>query len=147
MIASLNTGSRNCDLFDTARGTAPTIIFFDEFDSIAGRRGGYDVGSDPKDSIINQLFSELDGIEYLSDVVVLVATNHIEIIDPALRRSGRFGVEVEIPRPDREAQEEIFNVYLEGRSVVDRKFETGRRGVDWKQSPTADIACARVNPR
>jgi SpoVK/Ycf46/Vps4 family AAA+-type ATPase len=107
------------DLFDAAREAAPSMIFFDEFDSIAGRRGGYSAGSELKDSIVNQLLSELDGMNELGDVVVLGATNRVDMIDPAVRRPGRFGLEIEVPLPDPTGRREIFDVHLQNRSIAD----------------------------
>ena len=106
------------DLFDAARDAAPAMIFFDEFDSIAGQRGGYTSGSDLKDSIVNQLLSELDGTTGLDDVVVVAATNRPEMIDPALRRPGRFGLDIEINNPGATERSEILNTHLRDRSLA-----------------------------
>jgi transitional endoplasmic reticulum ATPase len=97
-------------IFEKARQAAPTIIFFDEIDSIAARRG-LDVGSKVTERMVNQLLSEIDGLEELHDVVVIAATNRPDMIDPALLRPGRFDRIIMTPVPDEKAREEIFKVH------------------------------------
>ncbi|MEM0003976.1 MAG: CDC48 family AAA ATPase [Desulfurococcaceae archaeon] len=96
-------------IFRRARMVAPTVVFFDEIDSIAGVRG-----SDPSgviDRIVNQLLTELDGIQPLRRVVVIAATNRPDLLDPALLRPGRFDKLVYVPPPDQKARLEIFKVH------------------------------------
>lgn len=107
------------DLFVNARAVAPALIFFDEFDSIAAQRGGYSAGSDITDSIVNQLLAELDGMEPLGDVIVIAATNRVDMLDPAVRRPGRFSVEIEVSTPDEQARREIFQTHLQDRRLAD----------------------------
>jgi len=88
---------------------APAVVFFDEIDSIAGIRG-----SDPSgviDRIVNQLLTELDGIQPLRRVVVIAATNRPDLLDPALLRPGRFDKLIYVPPPDYKARLEIFKVH------------------------------------
>ncbi len=97
------------EIFRKARELAPSIIFFDEFDSISKVRG---VSlSDVTERIVNQLLTELDGIEELEKVVVIASTNRIDLIDPALLRPGRFDLILEIPMPDKETRKKIFEVH------------------------------------
>ncbi|HHT9152285.1 MAG TPA: CDC48 family AAA ATPase, partial [Candidatus Hypogeohydataceae bacterium YC40] len=92
------------DIFRKARQAAPCIIFFDEIDAIAPRRGAGESESRVTERVISQLLTELDGIEELKGVLVLGATNRPDIIDPALLRAGRFDASIEIPIPDQAAR-------------------------------------------
>ena len=98
------------EIFKKARQTAPTIIFFDEIDSLAPKRGA-NQGSHVTESVVNQILTELDGLERLNDVVVLGATNRPDMIDAALLRPGRFDRIILTPMPDKETREAIFNVH------------------------------------
>ncbi|MCS7135739.1 MAG: CDC48 family AAA ATPase [Nitrososphaerota archaeon] len=98
------------EIFRKARETAPCIIFFDELDSIAPRRGLHpDAGV--TDRIVNQLLTEMDGLQTLKGVVVIGATNRPDILDPALLRPGRFDRLLYIPPPDLEARHQIFKIH------------------------------------
>ncbi|MCC6003661.1 MAG: CDC48 family AAA ATPase [Thermofilum sp.] len=98
------------EIFRKARQAAPCIIFFDEIDSIVPRRGGrFDSGV--TDRIVNQLLTEMDGLERLEGVVVIAATNRPDIIDPALLRPGRFDRLIYVPPPDERARLEILKVH------------------------------------
>ncbi len=97
-------------IFEKARQTAPTIIFFDEIDSLAPRRG-LSSDSHVTERVVNQLLSEIDGLEALHDVVIIGATNRPDIIDPALLRPGRFDRIILVPPPDQKAREQIFKVH------------------------------------
>jgi len=96
-------------IFKKARQVAPSIIFFDEFDAISQVRGAS--LTDATERVINQLLTELDGIEELENVVVIAATNRPDLIDKALLRAGRIDVHLEIPMPDEKARIEIFKVH------------------------------------
>jgi len=98
------------EVFKKARQTSPTIIFFDEIDAIAPRR---DSNQDSKvtERVVNQLLTEMDGLEELHDVIVIAATNRPDIIDGALLRPGRFDRIVLTPVPNAEAREKIFSVH------------------------------------
>jgi proteasome-associated ATPase len=98
-------------IFKKARESAPSIIFFDEFDAIGTTRGQQDTAGVHK-NIIAQILSEMDGIEALHDVYILGATNRPDMIDPALLRPGRFDEIIEIPRPGREGAYKILTIYL-----------------------------------
>ncbi len=105
-------------LFRKARETSPAIIFFDEFDALGTTRGQQDTAGVHK-NIIAQILGELDGIKELHDVYVMGATNRPDMIDPALLRPGRFDEVIEIPRPDREAGEQILSIYLNKEIPID----------------------------
>ena len=98
------------EIFRRARQVAPCIIFFDEIDAIAPRRGLYS-SSGVEEKVVNQLLSEMDGIAPLKNVVVIAATNRPDIIDPALLRPGRFDRIIYVPPPDERARLEIFKVH------------------------------------
>ncbi len=98
-------------IFERARQVAPTIVFFDEIDSIAPARGLRHDTSGVTDRIVNQLLTEMDGIQPLQNVVVIAATNRPDIIDPALLRPGRFDRLIYVPPPDKEARKEIFKIH------------------------------------
>lgn len=100
------------EVFRKARQAAPCIIFFDEIDSFAPRRGTYAGGSHVTESVVNQLLTEMDGLEELKDVIVIAATNRPDLVDPAMLRPGRFDRLVQIPAPDRKTREKIFEVHM-----------------------------------
>jgi ATPases of the AAA+ class len=97
------------EIFRKAKQVAPAVIFFDEIDAIAPRRGS-SIGTNVYDSIVNQLLAEMDGITTRGDVIVIAATNRPDIIDPALLRPGRFDRIIYIPSPDYKARLEILKI-------------------------------------
>jgi len=97
------------EIFRKAKQVAPAVIFFDEIDAIAPRRGS-SMGTNVYDSIVNQLLAEMDGITTRGDVIVIAATNRPDIIDPALLRPGRFDRIIYIPPPDYKARLEILKI-------------------------------------
>lgn len=100
-------------IFEKARQVAPCIIFFDEFESIGGRRHDTENASSNEHlKVVNQLLAELDGLENLKDVTVIAATNRPDMIDPALLRTGRFDRVILVDLPDKESREKIFEVHL-----------------------------------
>ena len=99
------------EIFRKARQTAPTILFFDEIDALVPRRGSGDDGR-ASERVVNQVLTEMDGLESLQDVVVIGATNRPDIVDPALLRPGRFDRIIFTPVPDEEGRVQIFEIYL-----------------------------------
>ena len=95
------------DIFMKARATSPTIIFFDEIDSLAPERG---LSGPVSDRVVAQLLTEIDGIEELKNVFLMAATNRIDQVDPALLRPGRFDRVFEVPPPDRATRAEILAI-------------------------------------
>ena len=105
------------EVFKKAKQASPCIIFFDEIDSVVPRRGS-EAASHVVDRVISQFLTELDGIEELKGIVVLAATNRLDIIDPALLRAGRFDFLLELPIPDEETRLEIFKVHTRGKPLA-----------------------------
>jgi transitional endoplasmic reticulum ATPase len=110
------------EVFKKARQSAPTIIFFDEIDSICPRRG-LNQGSHVIESVVNQVLTELDGLEELNDVVVLGATNRPDMMDTALLRPGRFDRIILTPVPDEATRLGIFKVHTKGMPIKGVKLE------------------------
>ncbi len=106
------------EIFRKARQTAPTVIFFDEIDSIASTRGG-STDSGVTQRVVNQLLTEIDGMEELQDVAVIAATNRVDIIDPALVRPGRFDRHIKVEDPDEKARLEIFKVHTKNMPLAE----------------------------
>jgi len=105
------------EVFKKAKQASPCIIFFDELDSLAPARGaGFD--SHVTDRVISQFLTEMDGIEELKGVVVLAATNRLDIVDPALLRAGRFDFLLELPIPDESTRLKIFKVHAKGKPLA-----------------------------
>jgi transitional endoplasmic reticulum ATPase len=103
-------------IFDRARQAAPSIVFLDEIDAIAGRRGE---GHEVTERVVSQLLTEMDGLEDNPNVVVLAATNRREVLDPALLRPGRLESHVEVPLPDEAARRAILEVHGAGKPFDD----------------------------
>ncbi|MXV63872.1 AAA family ATPase [Natronorubrum sp. JWXQ-INN-674] len=104
------------EVFENAEANAPTIIFFDEIDSIAGTR---DDDGDAENRIVGQLLTLMDGLDARGEVIVIGATNRVDVIDPALRRGGRFDREIQIGVPDAEGRKEILEVHTRGMPLDD----------------------------
>ncbi|PSP78054.1 AAA family ATPase [Halobacteriales archaeon QS_1_68_20] len=107
------------EVFAKARENAPTVIFFDEIDSIAGERGQRMGDSGVGERVVSQLLTELDGLEQLEDVVVIATTNRPDLIDQALLRPGRLDRHVHVPVPDEEARRKIFEVHTRNKPLAD----------------------------
>ncbi len=97
--------------FALARRVSPVIVFFDQIDAIATRRG-QDVSTKTTERVVNQLLTEMDSIVPLSQVIVIAATNRVDLLDPALLRPGRFGTMIAIPLPNKKEREQILTIYL-----------------------------------
>ncbi len=119
--------SRVRDLFHQAKEKAPCIVFIDEIDAIGRARGknaGFS-GNDERENTLNQLLTEMDGFGTNSGVIVLAATNRVDILDKALMRAGRFDRQIEVGLPDVKEREEIFGVHLRPLKLaadIDREF-------------------------
>ena len=107
------------EVFEKARSNAPTVVFFDEIDSIAGERGRHAGDSGVGERVVSQLLTELDGLEELEDVVVIATTNRPDLIDAALVRPGRLDRHVHVPVPDEEARRKIFEVHTRGKPLAE----------------------------
>ena len=112
--------SRVRDLFEEAGAHKPCIIFIDEIDAVARRRGtGLGGGHDEKEQTLNQLLVEMDGFTENSGIIVLAATNRVDILDPAILRPGRFDRKIMIGRPDVSGREEILTVHSKNKPLSD----------------------------
>ncbi|WP_280537916.1 CDC48 family AAA ATPase [Halopenitus sp. POP-27] len=107
------------EVFSKARENAPTIVFFDEIDSIATERGQNTGDSGVGERVVSQLLTELDGLESLEDVVVIATTNRPDLIDSALLRPGRLDRHVHVPVPDEEGRRRIFEVHTRDKPLAD----------------------------
>ena len=107
------------EVFEKARSNAPTVVFFDEIDSIAGERGSRMSDSGVGERVVSQLLTELDGLEELEDVVVIATTNRPDLIDSALLRPGRLDRHVHVPVPDEAARRAILEVHTRDKPLAD----------------------------
>ena len=112
--------SRVRDLFEDAKKNAPCIVFIDEIDAVARRRGtGMGGGHDEREQTLNQLLVEMDGFGVNEGIIVMSATNRVDILDPAILRPGRFDRKVMVGRPDVKGREEILQVHAKGKPLGD----------------------------
>jgi transitional endoplasmic reticulum ATPase len=105
------------EVFRKARQAAPCIIFFDEVDSLVPRRGGND-SSHVTESVVSQILTEIDGLEELNNVLVIGATNRLDMVDPALLRPGRFDRIIEVPKPDASGRKHIFEIHTKKKPLA-----------------------------
>lgn len=144
--------SRVRDMFAEAKKNAPCIIFIDEIDAVARKRGsGLGGGHDEREQTLNQMLVEMDGFGVNEGIIVMAATNRVDILDPAILRPGRFDRRVTVGRPDVRGREEILNVHAKGKPLGDdvdlrRVAQTtvGFTGADLENLLNESaIACAR----
>ncbi|MFN3345359.1 MAG: CDC48 family AAA ATPase [Chloroherpetonaceae bacterium] len=129
-------------IFKVAKQAAPSLIFFDEIDAIAPRRKSGESGVSER--VVAQFLAEMDGIEELNGVVVLAATNRIDMIDEALLRSGRFEITLEIPMPSEAAREAIFKIHLRHKSCEPLDFSALARETDGCSGADIEFICRRA---
>jgi cell division protease FtsH len=112
--------SRVRDLFEDAKKNAPCIVFIDEIDAVARRRGtGMGGGHDEREQTLNQLLVEMDGFGVNEGIIVMAATNRVDILDPAILRPGRFDRKVSVGRPDVRGREEILKVHCRQKPLAE----------------------------
>lgn len=112
--------SRVRDMFAEAKKNAPCIVFIDEIDAVARKRGsGLGGGHDEREQTLNQMLVEMDGFGVNEGIIVMAATNRVDILDPAILRPGRFDRRVTVGRPDVRGREEILNVHAKGKPLSD----------------------------
>ena len=110
--------SRVRDLFENAKKNSPCIVFIDEIDAVARRRGtGMGGGHDEREQTLNQMLEEMDGFGVNEGIIVLAATNRVDILDPAILRPGRFDRKVVVGRPDVKGREEILKVHVKDKPL------------------------------
>jgi len=126
------------ELFGAARDHAPSVVFFDEFDSLAPSRTSD--SNEYKDDMVNTLLSELDGLEPLADVLVLAATNRLDQLDSAVLRSGRFDTFIEVPQPDTADTRAIFDIHADDLPRADTVTAEWFVSLDLPELSGADIA-------
>jgi transitional endoplasmic reticulum ATPase len=127
------------EIFRKARQAAPCIIFFDEIDAIAPTRGGDFGDSHVTERVISQMLTELDGLEILTNVVVIAATNRPDIVDPALLRPGRFDRLLYVPPPDKESRLQILKIHTK-KKPLDKDVNIEQLAGDMNGYTGADIA-------
>jgi transitional endoplasmic reticulum ATPase len=126
------------EVFSKARENAPTIVFFDELDSIAGERGQQTGDSGVSERVVSQLLTELDGLETLEDVVVIATTNRPDLIDDALVRPGRLDRHIHVPVPNEEGRQAIFAVHTRDKPLADDV------DIDWLAAETEGYVGADI---
>ena len=112
--------SRVRDLFEQAKENSPCIIFIDEIDAVARRRGsGLGGGHDEREQTLNQLLVEMDGFGTNTGIIIMAATNRVDILDPAILRPGRFDRKISVGAPDVQGREDILKVHAKGKNIGD----------------------------
>lgn len=147
--------SRVRDLFEDAKKNAPCIVFIDEIDAVARRRGsGMGGGHDEREQTLNQLLVEMDGFGVNQGIIVMAATNRVDILDPAILRPGRFDRKVGIGRPDIKGRREILSVHVKGKPLaedvdLDQIAQTtaGFTGADLENLMNESAICAAKHNR
>ena len=107
------------EIFRKARQAASCIIFLDEVDALVPRRGSGGSGSHVTENVVSQILTEIDGLEELHDVLIIGATNRLDIVDEALLRPGRFDRIIEVPNPDAKGREQIFKIHTKRKPLAD----------------------------
>ena len=106
------------EIFRKARQAAPCIIFLDEVDALVPRRGSGDSGSHVTENVVSQILTEIDGLEELHNVLIIGATNRLDIVDEALLRPGRFDRIIEVPNPDAKGRQHIFEIHTKKKPLA-----------------------------
>ncbi len=133
------------EVFKKAKQVAPCIVFFDEIDALAPPRRESD-GTRVSERVVSQLLTEMDGIEDLREVLVLAATNRIDIVDPALLRSGRFDLIFNIPYPDEDELLEILKIHTRGKPIAkDAKLKEIARKTSGLSGADIELVCQRAS--
>jgi transitional endoplasmic reticulum ATPase len=107
------------EIFRKARQAAPCIIFLDEVDALVPRRGSSGSDSHVTENVVSQILTEIDGLEELHNVLIIGATNRLDIVDEALLRPGRFDRVIKVPHPDHEGREHVFKIHTRKKPLAD----------------------------
>lgn len=133
------------EVFKKAKQAAPAILFFDEIESLVPKRRAAGADTRATDRVTSQFLTEMDGIEELREVLVLAATNRIDLIDPALTRRGRFDLLLELPVPDEETRENIFKIHTKNKPLDnDVDLEELARKTDSMVGSDIDFVCRKA---
>ncbi|MEQ9618573.1 MAG: CDC48 family AAA ATPase [Deltaproteobacteria bacterium] len=133
------------EVFKKAKQVAPCIVFFDEIDALAPHRRETD-GTRVSERVVSQLLTEMDGVEDLREVLVLAATNRIDIVDHALLRSGRFDLILNIPYPDEEERHEILKIHTRGKPMGrDARLRGVASETDGLSGADIELLCQRAS--
>ncbi|MBC8231858.1 CDC48 family AAA ATPase [bacterium] len=133
------------EVFKKARQASPCILFLDELDAMAPSRSGGTSDSHVSERVVSQLLTEMDGIEDMRGVVVLAATNRLDIIDTALLRPGRFDLLLELPTPDETARRTIFEVHTKNKPIADDiDWNILVRETDGRVGADIELICRRA---
>ncbi|MBI5242772.1 MAG: CDC48 family AAA ATPase [Elusimicrobia bacterium] len=133
------------EVFKTAKQASPTILFFDEIDALVPRRGSSSTDAHVTERVISQFLTELDGIEELKGVVVLAATNRLDLIEPAILRSGRFDLLLRLPKPDQKTREEIFKIHARNKPLAqDVDLKELAKETDGKTGSDIELICRKA---
>ncbi|MEI6633071.1 MAG: CDC48 family AAA ATPase [Chlamydiota bacterium] len=133
------------EVFKKAKQASPTILFFDEIDSVVPRRGSSSTDAHVTERVISQFLTEMDGIEELKGVMVLAATNRLDLVDPALLRSGRFDLLLELPIPDEAARGKIFKIHVKNKPVSpDVDLKRMARETEGKSGSDIELICRKA---
>ncbi len=133
------------EVFRKAKQASPTILFFDEIDSIVPRRGSSSTDAHVTERVISQFLTEMDGIEELKGVMVLGATNRLDLVDPALLRSGRFDLLLELQIPDEVARGKIFKIHVKNKPIApDVDMKRLARETEGKAGSDIELICRKA---
>src|SRR5206468_2909364 len=142
--------SRVRDLFKQAKDNSPCIIFLDEIDAVGRRRGsGFSSGGhDEREQTLNAILVEMDGFDTNDQVIVIAATNRVDVLDPALTRPGRFDRQIAVPLPDVKGRLEIRKVHSRKDKLATADHEAGHAVIQYRERPVSDpIHKVTVIPR
>ncbi len=128
------------EVFKRAKQVAPAIIFFDEIDALAPRRG-LELGTRVTENVVSQILTEMSGLEDLYDVVVIGATNRPDILDPALLRPGRFDRQVLVPAPDEKARLEILKIHTRNMPLKNVDLKKIAKKTEWYSGADIEALC------
>jgi len=134
------------EVFKIAKQASPTILFFDEIDAVVPKRGSSSTDAHVTERVISQFLTEMDGIEELKGVVVLAATNRLDLVDPAILRSGRFDLLLELPKPDEKTRVEIFKIHTKNKPIdKDIDLKTLAKQTDGKAGADIELICRKAS--
>ncbi|NIP31865.1 MAG: CDC48 family AAA ATPase [Candidatus Dadabacteria bacterium] len=133
------------EVFKKAKQVSPCIVFFDELDALAPRRTDSNT-TRVSERVVSQLLTEIDGVEEISDVQILAATNRIDMVDPALLRSGRFDLILEVPKPGQNEIIDILNIHLKNKPLAsDVKLTNLGKKLEDKTGADIELICNRAS--